>query len=446
MKQLIPLVAAFLSAAILTACGGNTVPSSSAPTLTARSQSPLGPRAAHGVTEKVLYSFAGGSNGSHPLDEALIAANGTLHSSTERGGGSACESSDGCGTVFKMSTSGAESVLYSFKGEPDGQYAKGGVIERSGVFYGLTQEGGAYSAGTFFKVTTSGKETVLHSFGAAVSGGSDGIAPYAGLIYVQADDKFYGTTIYGGTGSCGTSGLGCGTVFSVTPSGKETVLHSFAGGDDGDFLTGSLVYNKGELYGTTQLGGGGGGSLCGSSDPGCGTIFSVSTSGTEKVLYSFTGGSDGAFPDAGLIDLNGTLYGMAQQGGAGCASGCGTVFSLSASGAFKAIYAFHGPPNDGALPWGNLTNVKGVLYGATQLGGASTKCTPFSSITGCGVVFRVTASGTEKMLHSFKDGADGADPITTLLYLNGVLYGTTYFGGSGSCTNGCGTVFSLSGF
>ena len=95
---------------------------------------------------------------------------------------------------------------------------------------------------------------------------------------------------------------------------------------------------------------------------------------------------------------------------------------------------------------GNLTNVNRVLYGATQDGGASSKCTSSSGTTGCGVVFSVTTSGTEKTLHSFKDGPDGADPITTLLYLNGVLYGTTYFGGSGSCSNGCGTVFSLSEF
>jgi uncharacterized repeat protein (TIGR03803 family) len=447
MKQLIRLVAAFLSAAILTACGGNTVPSSSTPTSVARSQPALGPHALHGVTEKVLYSFVGGSDGEHPLNEALIAANGTFYSSTERGGDSGCLSGDGCGTVFKMSTSGAESVLYSFNGEPDGQSPKGGVVERSGVLYGTTQGGGKYGYGTFFKTTTSGKETVLHSFGAAVSGGYDGIGPYAGLIYVQADDKFYGTTIYGGTGTCGSSGAGCGTVFSVTPSGKETVLHSFAGGQDGDFLTGSLVYSNGKLYGTTQLGGGGGGSLCGSSDPGCGTIFSVSTSGTEKVLYSFTDASDGAYPDGGLIDVNGTLYGMAGRGGGKlCSGGCGTIFGLSTSGKFHDIHSFQGPPNDGASPFGNLTNVKGTLYGTTEQGGKSTACTASSGTTGCGVVFRVTTSGKEKMLYSFNDGPDGATPLTTLLYLNGVLYGTTYSGGSGSCSNGCGTVFSLSGF
>ncbi|HLY00919.1 MAG TPA: choice-of-anchor tandem repeat GloVer-containing protein [Candidatus Cybelea sp.] len=443
-------IAAFLSVAILTACGGNSVLSSSTPTSAARSQAGLGPRAAHGVTEEVLYSFAGGSDAEHPTNVTLFASGGTLYSDSEQGGGSGCQSGDGCGTVFKVSTSGVESVLYSFEGKPDGQYAKGGLVERSGVFYGTTQVGGTNGYGTFFKITTSGKETVLHSFGAAVTGGYDGIYPYGGIIYVPADDKFYGTTIAGGTGSCGSGG-GCGTVFSVTPSGKETVLHSFAGGKDGDYLTGSLIYSNGQLYGTSQIGGGGGGSACTNTTgpEGCGTIFSVSTSGKEKVLYSFTGASDGAFPDGGFVDVNGTLYGMAGSGGSGTGcngGGCGTIFSLSASGAFKAIYSFKGAPKDGASPFGNLTDVNGVLYGTTELGGASSKCKTSSGLAGCGVIFRVTTSGKEQTLYSFKDGKDGAIPTETLLYLNGVLYGTTHNGGSGSCSNGCGTVFSVSGF
>jgi uncharacterized repeat protein (TIGR03803 family) len=442
------LIAALLSGAILAACGANSVLSSPTTGLAALSRSASGPYASHGVTENVLYSFAGGSDAEHPTNEALIAVNGTLYGDTEQGGGSGCGSGDGCGTVFAMSTSGAESLIYSFKGKPDGQYAKGGLVERSGVFYGTTQVGGQYGYGTFFKVTTAGKETVLHSFGAVVSGGYDGIYPYGGLIYVQADGKFYGTTIYGGTGSCGTSGSGCGTVFSVTPSGKETVLHNFTGGQDGELLTGSLLYSNGKIYGTTQLSGGG--SSCGNSSAvGCGTLFSLSTSGTEKVLYSFTGASDGAFPSGGLIDVSGTLYGMAGSGGSavGCnGGGCGTVFSLKTSGAFKAIYSFQGAPKDGASPFGNLTDVNGVLYGTTEDGGASSKCTTSAGITGCGAAFGVTTSGKEKMLHSFKDGTDGATPTGTLLYLNGILYGTTHNGGSGSCSNGCGTAYSLSGF
>jgi uncharacterized repeat protein (TIGR03803 family) len=394
----------------------------------------------------VLHSFADGSDGAIPVNVILTDANGVLYGTTEQGGNSGCLSGNGCGTVFEVSTSGAESVLYSFKGgKTDGQYAKGGVVEKSGVLYGTTQNGGAYNGGTFYKITTSGKETVLHNFGAVASGGYDGAYPYGKLIYVPGDDKFYGTTIAGGISSCG-----CGTVFSVTPSGKETVLHSFAGGQDGDTLTGSLFYSKGSLYGTTQIGGGGGGSTCSnSSGPvGCGTIFSISTSGTEKVLYSFTGGSDGAYPGGGLIDVNGTLYGMAGGGGGNeCTGGCGTVFGLSTSGTLHAIHGFKGPPNDGASPFGNLTDVKGVLYGATQQGGTSTSCPVVSGSTGCGVVFRITTSGKEQVLYSFEGSPDGDWANTSLLYMNGVLYGTTDNGGSGTCTreagNGCGIVFSI---
>jgi len=450
MKRSYKLIGAFIGAAALAACGGgNSGVYSSTPLSVARSQPALGPYAAHRVTEKVLYSFTGGTgDGSYPVNLILTDMNGVLYGTTEQGGGSGCQSgSNGCGTVFEISASGAESVLYSFKGgKTDGQYAKGGVVERSGVLYGTTQGGGTYGAGTFFKITTSGKETVLHSFGSGYYG------PYARVIYVAANDMFYGTTLYGGSGSCY---LGCGTVFSVTPAGKETILYSFQGGQDGDFPTGSLLYSNGKLYGTTQLGGGGGSSFCYSTSAptGCGTIFSLSTSGTEKVLYSFTGGSDGAFPSGGLIDVNGTMYGMAQQagGGSNCgSSGCGTIFGLSASGAFKTVYAFQGPPNDGAFPWGNLINVKGVLYGTTDQGGASTACSTASRTPGCGMVFRVTTSGKERMLYSFEGSPDGDFANTTLVYMKGALYGTTIEGGSGSCTraagNGCGTVFSLSGF
>jgi uncharacterized repeat protein (TIGR03803 family) len=168
------------------------------------------------MKEKVLHSFTGGSDGAVPVNMILTDLNGVLYGVTEQGGGSGCLSGNGCGTFFKLSTSGAESVLYSFKGKPDGQNAKGGVVERSGVLYGTTQSGGKYGGGAFFKITTSGKETVLHSFG---NPGYYG--PYARVIYVAANDMFYGTTLDGGTGTCGTSGLGCGTVFSVTQPAKK---------------------------------------------------------------------------------------------------------------------------------------------------------------------------------------------------------------------------------
>ena len=110
----------------------------------------------------------------------------------------------------------------------------------------------------------------------------------------------------------------------------------------------------------------------------------MSTSGKEKILYSFTGGSDGAFPDAGLIDVKGLLYGMTGGGFTmlGCYPNCGNVFSMSASGAFHLIYTFRGAPNDGASPFGNLIGVKDVLYGATEYGGSGSDCAALSGVTG----------------------------------------------------------------
>jgi uncharacterized repeat protein (TIGR03803 family) len=442
-KRLAELVGACLSVAILSACGGgnsglysstSVAPHIAAPQSAAAGSAPtylgssLEPQPLIGTGYKSLYKFKGGADGASPKNSALIAVNGHLYGMSSTGG-TGC----GCGTVFEVGTSGAESVLYSFKGgSSDGASPRGGLINVNGTLYGTTEQGGAYGNGTFFKITTSGSESMLYSFG--TGGAADAAYPYAHLIFVKG--LFYGTTIYGGSSS--SCPYGCGTVFSVTRSGNEHVLYSFNGGvNDGDFLTGSLLYKSGELYGTTQLGGGG----CASG--GCGTVFSVSTSGTEKTLYSFTGGSDGFGPDAGLINVNGTLYGMTGGSPTSCSSSgslCGTVFSVSTSGTEKTLYTFGGG-TDGRGPFGNLTDVNGVLYGTTTTGGGS-GCG--SSNEGCGTIFKVSTHGAEHVLYRFKGSPDGADPQTTLVDVNGMLYGATDSGGSGcGSSGGCGTVFKI---
>ena len=467
MKRFVIIAGVSLGIAFLAACGGGSN-NFSAPT-TASSVArqfafpPMAPgidlpqpflsRSAprgklHGVkkdtgVETVLYSFAGGSSdGMVPANQVLLPLNGTFYAETRGGGGTGCNGA-GCGTVFTTSPSGGESVLYSFQGGGDGNYPKGGLVERKGVLYGTTQGGGYYGGGTFFKLTTSGKHTVLYSFGAGSGTQYDGYFPYGRLIYVSATDTFYGTTLSGGNSACQ-----CGTVFSMSASGKEALLHSFTGAPDGNFLAGSLLYKSGYLYGTTELGGNAGASVCTSSTAvvGCGTIFGVKTSGKdEKILYNFTGSTDGAFPDAGLIEVKGKMYGMSGGGftPSGCAPNCGTVFSVTTKGAFHTIYTFKGPPNDGAGEFGNLTDVKGILYGATQYGGNG-KCAGFSGVPGCGIVFSVTKSGKEKVLYSFQGSPDGNVAQTTLLNSGSLLYGTTDFGGTGcTSTGGCGTIFSI---
>jgi uncharacterized repeat protein (TIGR03803 family) len=159
----------------------------------------------------------------------------------------------------------------------------------------------------------AGSEKVVYSF----KGGSDGLYPEAGLINVGG--TLYGTTGGGGSEKCRN---GCGTVFSVTPAGAEAVVHSFKYSHKGRYPEAGLINVGGTLYGTTI----GGGRSSGNCGYGCGTVFSVTSAGTETVVYAFGGGSDGAFPKAGLINMAGTLYGTTQDGGA---SNNGTAFAVT---------------------------------------------------------------------------------------------------------------------
>jgi uncharacterized repeat protein (TIGR03803 family) len=267
-------------------------------------------------TWHLRHSFAGGSDGSVPIT-SLIEVKRTLYGTTYYGG-YYCH----CGTVFSITPRGVENVLHSFSSETsstDGINPSAGLLDVHGTLYGTTQYGGSncrgsssYGCGTVFSITTGGVENVLHSFGA----GSDGVEPAAVLIEVKG--MLYGTTVM--TRSCDLSANGCGTVFSITPGGTEEVLHSFHGAPDGGAPEASLIDVKGTLYGTTSAGGN---SSC---ESGCGTVFSITPGGTEKVLHRFRGGTGGDLPDASLIDVNGTLYGTTYAGGK---FGNGTVFALT---------------------------------------------------------------------------------------------------------------------
>jgi uncharacterized repeat protein (TIGR03803 family) len=239
--------------------------------------------------------------------------------------------------------------------------------------------------------------SVLCSFGAA---SGDGYRPEGGLTNVGG--TLYGTTYLGGAN-------GFGTVFKITKSGTESVLYNFAGPRDGDGSQpiAGLTNVGGTLYGTTYDGGGG---YC-YYDSGCGTLFSVTTSGTERVLYRFAGGSDGASPEGGLTNMAGTLYGTTSGGGA---SGGGTVFKVSTSGTYNQLYSFAGG-SDGWNPEAGLTKMDGVLYGTTYSGGANNY----------GVIFAVLKQGSEYVLYSFAGGYDGSNPFAGMIDVNGTLYGTT---------------------
>jgi uncharacterized repeat protein (TIGR03803 family) len=395
------------------------VPNGGAPGLNAAVGSQLSlarePSGNHGY--KQLYAFNGYSgDGGAPL-ASLIAVNGEMYGTTEDGGTGA-----GVGTVYEVSKSGKESIVYSFQGGADGAYPQGSLVALNGVLYGTTQAGGSGSGcntyngtcGTVFGVSTSGKETMLYSF----KGGADGEIPVAGLIVVNGE--LYGTTQEGGgaTGS-GFGPYGLGTIFKVSTSGNESVVHSFQGSPDGAYPLSTLIALHGVLYGTTSAGG-----FVGTTSKGrltgYGSVFKMNMSGKENVVYNFKNGEDGSQPTAGLIALKNMLYGTTPYGGA---NGYGTVYEVGRSGNERVI------SDEVDDPQASLIAVKGALYGTTYAGGFT-----------FGTVFKMSTSGKETVLHDFGGGADGSAPQGGLVALNGTLYGTTSQGG----VNGGGTFFKTS--
>jgi uncharacterized repeat protein (TIGR03803 family) len=315
----------------------------------------------------LLYAFKGGSDGDVPYGGLLLDTAGNLYGTTTSGGGTGC-TGYGCGTVFKLAPDGTETVLYAFQGESDGYQPLGTlVMDASGNLEGTTAGGGAYNSncgqgcGTVFKVQPDGTKT-LYQF----QGGTDGYGPM-GTLVLDSGGNLYGTTTLGGV-QCNGIQFGCGTVFELTAGGQESVLYAFQGGADGDEpFSGVIADGSGNLYGTTVDGG----------VPGCcGTVFKISTSGGPKtVLYSFQGGSDGALPYAGVVmDSDGNLYGTTEVGGGrGCkklfGTGCGTVFKLTPDGTEAVLYSFS--KKHGEFPLAPvLLGRNGTIYGTTSAGGA----------------------------------------------------------------------------
>jgi uncharacterized repeat protein (TIGR03803 family) len=359
-----------------------------------------------GGVETVLHTFTGGTtDGSIPLAALVQGGDGNLYGTNSSGGAS------NSGNFIKITSTGTETVVYSFNSGSEGQSPVGLIQASSGDFYGTTSNGGTSGNGTVFKVTSGGVETALYSF---AGGTTDGRYP-ASLIQ-GSDGNFYGTTALGGTSNEGT-------VFKITAAGAETVLYSFAGGTDGSQPQAALIQGvDGNFYGTS-LGGG---------VHGKGTLFKVTPSGIETLLYSFTGGTDGGEPQAALIKgVDGNFYGTTSAGGA---SGQGTVFRLTPAGVETVLHSFAGGTTDGSGPYAALTQgVDGNFYGTTSAGGAS----------GQGTVFRLTPTGVETVLYSFAGGfvgvADGGDPSTPLIQgSDGNFYGTS---GGGIGNNG--TLFKV---
>ncbi len=402
-------------------------------------------------TESVLHTFTNAPDGATPITGVVQDAEGNLYGTTFYGGDSACYPPYGCGTVFKVDTTGKETVLYSFN-------LTGGdgimpftwlVLDAKGNLYGTTNLGGDVACnapdgcGTVFKFdTTTGKETVLYSF----TGSPDGSLPEEGLVR-DAQGNLYGTAHKGGANDYGV-------VFKVDTTDKETVLYSFT--VEWNHASVRAVDAQGDMYGTTRDGG----------TYGNGTVFMLtppvppSVTWTETVLYSFTGGTDGSEPGGSLLqDAQGNLYGSTDYGGdltCDAPNGCGTVFQLAPPVAPSVTWTetvLH-TWEDGNGGGVSVRDAKGNLYGIAGVGDPA--CNPPK---GCGTVYKLappaSPSGlwTETVLYTFTNEADGVGTAGLMRDALGNMYGTAGAGGDLSCTTGpggngqtlvgCGTVFKL---
>jgi uncharacterized repeat protein (TIGR03803 family) len=310
-----------------------------------------------------LYSF---SNivGGEPY-ASLVLSGDMLYGTTSYGG-------DGYGTVFRVGTNGTEfTTVYAFSYTgADGAYTHSGLVLEGSTLYGTTPEQGIGLEGTVFKVNTNGTGfSVLHSFtrrswSGASNTNSDGAGPEAGLVL--AGNTLYGTACYGGSG-------GNGVVFKVNTDGTGfAVLHNFAAigmftNSDGADPCAGLELSRNMLYGTTRSGGG----------AGFGTVFKVDTNGTAfTTLHSFSSGSDGAYPEAGLVLAGNQLYGTTSFGGG---TGCdGTVFKVNNDGTgFATLHSFN-MAGDRGFPESGLVLLGDTLYGTTTLGGSAGHGTVFA--------------------------------------------------------------------
>ena len=353
---------------------------------------------ANAQTFKVLHEFNGQSDGALPQGALLQDAAGNLFGTTFAG------SPIGEGTVYKIDSSGAESVLFSFNAFVSGSNPASALIQdQSGNLVG-TADGGPGGAGIIYKISQQGDQRLLFSFQGGT--GRNARVPSGGPVMDKAGNIF-GTTLFGGNGPCQ---FGCGSVYRLDTAGTLRVLHNFNGTSDGSQPFGPLVRDTaGNLFGVAKSGG----NLNCAEFPqtGCGTIFKLSK-GVLTVLHTFQGGTDGATPQPGLLlDAAGNLFGVAAAGGNG---ENGLIFKISSTGTYTVLHRFTG--RDGKTPNGSLVaDTAGNFFGTTQGGG----------VNALGTVFEMSPAGQVTVLHAFTGDLDGAFPLSGLIRDSaGTLTGT----------------------
>ncbi len=357
-------------------------------------------------TNLTTFSFGTGIGPSISVAQGL---DGNLYGTTVAAGK---PSGAGNGTFFKITPSGTFTKLLLFTTQNRCQNnPTGPVPATNGLFYGGTDGSGTTTGyGTIFQVTPSGKLTTLHTFD-----NTDGDCPLPALVEA-INGIFYGTTFIGGT-------YDGGTIFQITLAGTFKSLYSFTGGIDGFEPDGLVQGADGNLYGTAQFGGA----------DGLGAFFKISLGGAFTSLYSFGSATfDGVFPNPGIIEArDGNFYGTTAEGGVN--SPWGTIFKVTSTGTESVLYNFCNLTScaDGSSPAGGLVEATdGNFYGTTLTGGANGK----------GTIFQITPTGQLSTLYNFcsqPNCPDGYEPLTTLLQAtDGNFYGTTH--------GGNGTVFKLS--
>jgi uncharacterized repeat protein (TIGR03803 family) len=376
-----------------------------------------------------LHDFCSQTNGQFCIDggtpggNLAQGTNGDIYGTTLFGG------TYGSGIVYRISTAGVMTVVYSFCAVPcvGGSYPNPGLaLGRDGNFYGSTEEGGVYGEGTVFKLTPAGALTTLHSFD-----GTDGSGNGEPALIQAANGNFYGTTL-------GPGPSDYGTVFEITAGGTFATLYRFcasSGCPDGSGPNGLMQAADGNFYGTTL--GGGESNDCGPSAT-AGTFFQLtSSSGTLTTLDVFCAPS-GDRPNSPVVqDAGGNFYGSTNAGGDGSKAGYGTVYEMTPTGSLTSLYSFclqTGCP-DGKDPQAPILGTDGNLYGTTSLGGAN---------GAKGTIYEVTPAGQFTTLYSFTSTngnfTKGSFPTgALLLHTNGIFYGIA--GAGGKTTDG--TLFSL---
>jgi len=347
---------------------------------------------AHAQTYTVLYNFGGVSGDpQYPLDGPIAQGeDGNLYATSFVGG------SKGRGTVFKITLTGALTVLSNLEGT-SGRSPYGGVtLGSDGNFYGTTAFGGTGRAGTVFQITPEGKLGVLYSFSGHMDNGQPHAPPIQG-----ADGNLYGTTR-------GYADPTLGTVYKIATPQHVTTMHQFTGGADGEYPEAPLLQaTDGNFYGTTHTS----------------NAFKISPAGAFTSLGLFPGSSNSPLIQAS----NGHFYGVAVYGGT---YSNGTLFEMSRGGKTRVLHNFNNLKGDGSYPYAGLVQATdGNFYGATSSGG----------VLGWGTIYRLSTTGQFTVVYIF-DGSTGSYPETTLVqHTNGILYGETYLGG----TYGGGVFYSL---